>query len=369
MKIKPFTCFLFAVAIILIALSPWLIQSYYSETPASVPYKGILKLWNITGWRTGGSSCGSFLKKRIADFEARNASIFIDFVDLTAAEAEAALQKGEAPDIVSYPLGQSVDLPLSHLPHKDTIFPEVSEDAYPYMCGAYCLLINADMVEENGLFPPGGWGVRPDEFLSMSGLGVCFDSEEGCLSLPAVALHEYPENEGPKLYQWDEPPAQDAATGLTVVAYSDGFNCFCSGKAGLLIASQRQLFEVNAKLEEGSAPAYLAYALSGYTDMAQLISAVWSDDDKKRQACVDFASFLLEPRVQAKLEALGVFPVLPGIEIYEDNDCMSSMYKLLSEDAALALPEDRPMLSELSMKALGGNSDALTKLRHMFDSD
>jgi ABC-type glycerol-3-phosphate transport system substrate-binding protein len=363
MKIKPFTCFLFAVAIILIALSPWLIQSYYSEAPATVPYKGILTLWNITGWRTGGSSCGSFLKKRIADFEARNASIFIDFIDLTAAEADAALQKGEVPDIVSYPLGLDIDLPLSQLPHKYTIFPEINENAYPYMCGAYCLLINADMLEENGLFAPVGWGVRPDELLSMSGLGVCFDSEEGCLSLPAVALHEYPETEGPKLHTWGEPRAPDAATGLTVVAYSDGLNCFFSGKAGLLIASQRQLFEVNAKLEEGEAPAYLAYALSNYTDMAQLVSAVWSDDDKKRQACVDFAGFLIEERVQAKLEALGVFPVLPGLEIYADNDCMASIYKLLSEGAVLALPEDRPMLSDLSIKALGGNNDALAKLK------
>jgi hypothetical protein len=369
MKIKPFTCFLFAVALILIALSPWLIQSYYSEAPASVPYKGILTLWNITGWRTGGSSCSSFLKKRIKDFEARNAYMFIDLVDLTAAEAAEALQKGETPDIVSYPLGFSMDLPLSPLPHKDTILPEISGKSYAYMCGAYCLLINADMMEERGLFPPGGWGVRPDELLNLSQLGVCFDSEEGCLSLPAVALHKYPEYEGPNTRPWDQPPDQDAALGLTIVAYSDGLSCFRSGQAGVLIASQRQLSEANAKLEESELPAFLAYALSGYTDMAQLISAVSADNEKKQQACIDFAEFLLEERVQAKLEALGAFPVLPDLKIYQDNACMASMYELLSEDAVLAMPKDRPSLSELSMEALGGNKSALAKLRHMLGCD
>lgn len=365
MKIKPFTCFLFAVALIVIALSPWLIQSYYSQTPENVPYKGILTLWNITGWRTGGSSCTSFLKKRIADFESRNAYLFIDLVDFTAAEAEQALQKGEAPDIISYPLGFNTDLPLSPLPHKDTIFPGISGEAYPYMCGAYCLLINADMLDEHGLFPPGGWGVRPDELLSMAQLGVCFDSENGCSALPAIAVHKYPEPEGPDAGATERPVSQDAALGLTITAYTDGLRCFCSGQAGVLIASQRQLFEANKQFEEGSAPAFLPYALSGYTDMVQLISVVSSEDEKKQLACEDFAGYLLEERVQSKLTALGVFPALPGLEIYEDNDCQKSMYKLLSEGAALAMPEDRQTLNDLSMQMLGGSKDALAELKRL----
>lgn len=365
MKIKPFTCFLFAVALILIALSPWLIQSYYSQAPEDVPYKGILTLWNISDWRTGGSSLSSFLKKRITDFEARHAYLFIDIVDLTVAEAAEALGKGESPDIISYPLGYSPDVRLEALPHADTIFPEISGDAYPYMCGAYCMIINADMLDEQGLFPPDGWGVRPDELAGLSQLGVCFDNEAGFSSLPAIAVHKYPERSDPDTGATERPAVQDAMLGLKIASYSDGMRLFCSGQAGVLIASQRQLFEAGKKFEEGTSPAFLPYALSGYTDMVQLISVVAGDDDKKQRSCVDFAQYLLNERIQSKLEALGVFPVLPGLEIYTDNDCMASMYELLSKGAALAMPEDRQSLNELSMKAFGGDKGALAELRHM----
>jgi hypothetical protein len=69
--------------------------------------------------------------------------------------------------------------------------------------------------------------------------------------------------------------------------------------------------------------------------------------------------------LEQKLEALGVFPVLPGLEVYKDNDFSASVYKLLSEGALLAMPEDRQELNDLAMQAIGGNKDALTQLRHM----
>jgi ABC-type glycerol-3-phosphate transport system substrate-binding protein len=99
--------------------------------------------------------------------------------------------------------------------------------------------------------------------------------------------------------------------------------------------------------------------------MVQLISVVDTDDEKKRQACADFAAYLLSEQVQKKLEALGVYPVLPGLEIYQDNDFSASVYNLLSGKAALALPEDRPLLNDLATQALGGNKDALEQLRHI----
>jgi hypothetical protein len=170
-------------------------------------------------------------------------------VDLTAEEAAESLGKGEAPDIVSYPLGCSLNVTFAPLPHIDTIFPEVPGDAYPYMCGAYCMMINADKLDEQGLFPPEGWGVRPDELSSLSQLGVCFDSEAGYSSLPAITVYAYPESQGPDMGDSDEPKAQDAVLGLNVVSYSDGIRCFSSGQAGILIASQRQYFELNKQFE------------------------------------------------------------------------------------------------------------------------
>jgi hypothetical protein len=61
----------------------------------------------------------------------------------------------------------------------------------------------------------------------------------------------------------------------------------------------------------------------------------------------------------------GVYPVLPGLEIYKDNDFSASVYKLLSDSAVLAMPEDRQTLNDLATQALSGNKDALAQLKHM----
>lgn len=367
MKIKPFTCFLFALAVLLAAAAPFIVQEYFEEEPQTQGYKGVLMLWNITDWRTAGSSCSSYLKKRIENFESQHPYIFIDFVNMTKDEAAGCINNGEIPDIISYPLGFDPGLDLFSLPHIDTIFPEIKDTAYPYMCGAYFMAVNTDMLGEQGLFMPSGWGIRPDELIDIAKLGVAFDSEKGYCSLPAVTLHEYPQDEGPSLTTWDEPALPDAALSLSVTAYTNGLNSFCTEKACVLIASQRQLFELTELSMDGSAPSFQPYALSGYTDMVQLVSVTASGDYKRTAACAEFAQNLLSEGAQKKLEALGVFPVLPGLDIYSGSDCFCNMYSLLSKRACLALPENWTYMSELSTEALGGSKHALEQLRRILD--
>ena len=364
MKIKPFTCFLFAVAIILVAISPWLIQSHYYEEPESVPYKGILTIWNITDWRTGGSSCMSFLKKRIEEFEDHNPYIFIDIIDITKSEAEQEIKNNEIPDMISYPLGFKVNFPLYELPQKKVSFPQISDYSYPYMCGGYCILINSDMLDQEGIFAPISWGISPEELISISKLGVCFDSENGYSSLPAIATHEFPYTVGPKISTWGESALPEAVLNLPIVSYTDGLDYFCSNKAGVLIASQRQLFEINQLNNDGKAPSFLSYAISGYTDMVQMVGVSYCEDEKKLEACSKFAEYLISDSVQSKLEALGTFPVIDGLDIYEDNSCLYSIYEL-HKNAKLGTAENRQILSELTIQAINGDEQALKKLRNI----
>ncbi len=365
MKIKPFTLFLCAVALILIALSPWLIQSYYTEQPGVVPYKGILKLWNVSGWRTGGSSISAFLKKRIAEFESKNPYVFIEIEQMSADEAEEAIENGESPDIISYPYGLDPGMAFCSLPNMENKFSDLSNKAYPYMCGGYCLMINTDMLNQNALFPPEGWGVCPEELADIAKLGVCFDSEDGYTSLPAIALHEYPEISGPNISTWDKPEPPDAALNLPVLEYGNGLQLFRSEKTCILIASHRQLFEATRRYIDGESPPFSAYALSGYTDMLQMVSVTECDDKKKQAVCIEFAQYLLSAPVQKKLEALGVFPVIPELEIFEDNNCLYSMYGLLNKSGCAADPRGKETLEDLARQSFDGNRTALKKLRRL----
>jgi hypothetical protein len=364
---KPFAYFLCALVILLIAISPWLILSYYEKLPQEESYQGILSMWHITDWRTGGSSTAAFLENRIKQYEAQHPHIFIELQCYSAEESAAALQSGQKPDIISYPYGLEPVLVLASLPDQNLIFLEHMDTAYPYMCGGYCLLVNTDMLSDNGVDLYVGWGIRPDALLEAASLGVVFDSEQGYSALPSLALHVYPPAERPNISTWGEPEMPDAALGLEA-AFSGGLDAFCNNEAAVLIASHRQLFEAALRYEQGEGPAFAAYAIGGYTDMAQLVSISIQEDVRRQAACADFAGYLVNPNTQKKLEALGVFPVVCGIDIYRENESQRAIYDRLCESGVLAAPEERQTLDALAKEAFGGSVSALKKLRSRLDA-
>lgn len=362
---KPVAYFLCALALILICISPWLILSYYEKLPESPYFQGVLSLWHISEWRTGGSSGAAFLQKRITQFEGQNPHVFISIRTLTSEEALQALQSGEKPDIISYPYGKEMPLEMAALPAVDTMFSDLPNTAYPYMCGGYCLLINTDMLIEQGMDIKSDWGIRPEALLEAAKIGVCFDEEDGCTSLPALAFHAYPEGQKPQVSTWGEPDPPDVALSLDA-AWKDGFEAFCSGNAGMLIASHRQLFEATEQYTQGEVPPFSAYAIGPYTDMVQMIAvARQSDDDLRQEAAASFAAFILSDSAQRKLEALGVFPVKPGLDIYAQSDIHLAMYEQLCASAVLPPQNAKETLDELAKSAFGGDAHALKKLRRV----
>lgn len=367
MKIKPFTYFLCAIALVLIILSPLMILSYYNQMPETKTYKGMLTLWHISDWRTGGSSGASFIKKRVSEFESKNPHVFIKTISMTTSEANEEISSGSFPDIVSYPNGFQISMPLSSLPPKDNnpFIVQTKGLSYPFMLGGYCIIVNVDMLDEQGYFSSNSWGLRPDELLSAAQFGLCFDAEQGYSSLPAIAAHKYPDAQRPNISTWGEAAVGDAALGLSVSSYSDGQKAFCEGQSCVLIASHRQLFEINRLYEQNEAPAFLSYAIGGYTDMAQLISTVKCEDKLKQNMCASFAEYLVSEKAQKKLYALGVFPVIKNLNIYEDDECLNAMYSLLCDNALLTEQNDIQILNELAQKSFSGDAKALRNLRRL----
>lgn len=363
MKFKPYTYFLCALALILILISPWLILTLYRTPPEAAVYKGIVRLWHITEWRTGGSSAASFLRKRAAEFESRNPYVIIEVTAMNADDAQHALLRGEMPDIISYPYGFDPAFALAPLPPRDIAVSLPDSTSYPYMCGGCCILINTDMAEQNNLYLEDDWGIRPDDLLSAAAFGACFDAEDGYTSLPAIALHTYPADTAPNISTWPRPPLPDAALNLIPSALSDGLTSFCDEESCVLIASHRQLFDVRQRYMQGDAPQFGAYALGGYTDMVQCISVGICDDILKQSVCTAFAEYLLSNSAQTKLQALGVLPVVPGLEIYEDDACLSAMYQLMMDDPAVVTPLQSTSLNALCTDAFAGDSAALRQLR------
>ena len=363
MKFKPYTYFLCALTIAIMVISPWLILSLYETPPETTVYSGIVQLWHVSTWRTGGSSGASFLRRCAAEFESRNPHVIVEIEVMSAEDVQQALLDGDMPDIISYPYGYEWTLPLATLPQKNLSVSLPGLTAYPYMCGGYCILVNTDMSDENGLYLDEDWGIRPDDLLDAAEYGVCFDAEDGYTALPTIALHTYPPDPEPNISTWSRPAMPDAALSLDPATTDDGLDMFCAGEMCVLIASHRQLFDARQRYMQGDAPAFSAYAVSGYTDMVQCISACATDDTEKQALSTAFAEYLVSDTAQARLQALGVLPVVGGLEIYEDDSCLSGMYTLLSDDPAIISPQDTAALAALAKDALRGDSSALRQLR------
>ena len=364
MRPKPVAYFLCVVSLALIAICPFILTANSPTAAEAAPFKGILTLWHITGWRTGGSSFEAFLRKRVKEFEADYAYAFIELESLTAEEAAQALAAGKTPDLISYPMDANPGVALQRLSSADTILPGTGKDAWPYMCGSYCILVNTDLLtEQSADIPEGGWGLRPEPLIDAAQFGACFDAEPGYSALPALALHEYPESDEPDYSTWGEPDPPDAMLSLAPQALDGGLGAFLSGDCAVLVASQRQLFEAEQAYQQGDGPAFFAYAIGGYTDMVQMIGIAACDDEKKLSACAVFARYLLSNSVQRKLEPLGTLPVMAGLEIYEQDECRRTMYELLCENAALSDMDEAQSLDIIAARALGGDEHALNELR------
>lgn len=363
MRPKPVAYFLCAVSLLLIVVCPLILLTNNHIEAEAIPYKGILTLWHIARWRTGGSSFESFLSKRIKAFEANYAYAFIELKSLTADEALGALEAGETPDLISYPLGLDMGVKLHKMPFADTILPDTGRASWPYTCGGYCILVNTDLLTEQGApIPEDGWGIRPEALTAAAKFGVCFDAEAGGSALPALALHQYPESQEKNYSTWEQPEPPAAILSLMPQELEDGLNSFLEGKAAVLVASQRQLYEAQRAYMEGSGPAFFAYAIGGYTDTAQMIGVAASDDKKKLSACETFARSLLTNSAQRGLEALGTMPVVPNLEIYAEDECRRAMYTMLCEHAVMPQAHNAQDLNNLAAKALGKDADALNEL-------
>jgi len=133
----------------------------------------------------------------------------------------------------------------------------------------------------------------------------------------------------------------------------------------VLIASHRQLFEVSELYAQGEAPAFTAYAIGGYTDMAQMVGVTAQEDALKQAASESFAAYLVSPSSQKKLEALGVLPAAMDVDIYTENETLRAMYDRLCDSGVFVPPEERQTLDALAMEAYGESESALHKLRSL----
>ena len=327
---KLMVLFFSALTILFIMLSPPFLEdgvtrNIYRQwlSIKQSPWPGVVRLWHIKSWETGQSNGMQWLKSAVASYEKKYPGMYIEVEGMTVQEAQERLQKGEKPDLYSFPLGFVPPGELCPIQAPETIrasFLKTGQQqgqqlALPYMMGGYALIVNRSKFIDHQLLLPSDedWTAESvhDALVELSddGKNTVLGYDEEYYMLPGAALLLY---------------AGENITDGSPVKTENAYNTFFSQELGILIGTQKAVTSLR-DISVGIGPDIEILGLGGYTDMVQYVAVSRDENDTKNECCIRFAQYLCNNAQQRKLERLNVFPVTQ-VDIYKDNDVMLQMF-------------------------------------------
>ena len=70
--------------------------------PEEEEFSGVINVWHVVGFKPYMGSVGAWLKKIADRAERRHFGVYFEVESISEAEAEAKLQNGEFPDVISF---------------------------------------------------------------------------------------------------------------------------------------------------------------------------------------------------------------------------------------------------------------------------
>ena len=73
--------------------------------PEEEEFSGVINVWHVVRFKPYMGSVGAWLKKIADRAERRHFGVYFEVESISETEAEAKLQNGEFPDVISFPAG------------------------------------------------------------------------------------------------------------------------------------------------------------------------------------------------------------------------------------------------------------------------
>lgn len=317
---KPFpkfafiTVFVFALsALVLIWSLPYLPQK--PPSIAKTGYKGVIELWNVETFEGGSGSRESWLTNKSAKFEAKNSGLFVHVTTLTEAEAKQKLADGQTFDIVCFSrgIGGVVKQYLAPLAVQtrnvnDNMLLAGQFDgkqyALPLYAGAYCLFARTSQLAEADLLSKSLTQTYTRKIgkntVELSPLVCGFTAANSPLTALAMS------------------GGQGNAAGISEsVTQYQAYEQFVANKTAVtLLGTQRDLYRLNQREQNGKIESLGFYPLNAYNDLVQFVG-VNADCGDKTDSCNSYLQYLISDEVQQSLVNLSMFSVLDK-SIYTD---------------------------------------------------
>ncbi len=318
---KPFPKFAFVtVAVVAIAalVLIWALPYLPSKplTSAKTGYKGVIELWNVETFEGGSGSRSSWLTNKSAKYEALNSGLFVHVTTLTEAELQQKLNDGQTFDMVCFSRGAG-DAVKQYLAPLTVDTKTVRENmllagqvdnkqyAVPLYAGAYCLFARTSQLAEEEILAKALTQTYTRKIgkntLELKPMICGFTSSNSPLT--ALAMSGGKGN------------AENLSESVTQY---QAYEQFVSNKTAVtLLGTQRDLYRLNQREENGKIEELGFCALAGYNDLVQFMGVSASCGDKLN-SCMQYIGYLLTAEVQQSLVNLSLFSVLND-SIYTDE--------------------------------------------------
>lgn len=309
--------FVIVVAIAALALM-WALPNL-PRKPSTLPragYKGVIELWNVETFEGGSGSRESWLTNKSAKFEKQNSGLFVHVTTLSEVELQQKLTDGQTFDMVCFSRGAG-NVVKQYLAPLDVSTKDVLDNmllagqfdgkqyAVPLYAGAYCLFARSSQLAESDLLSKALTQTYTREIgkntVDLSPMICGFTSSNSPLTALAMSGGQ-----------------GNAASIAEDVTQYQAYEQFVSNKTAVtLLGTQRDMFRLGQREQNGKIEALAFCPLSAYNDLVQFIG-VNSNCGDKFDSCKAYLQYLVSNEVQQSLVDLSMFSVLET-SIYTDE--------------------------------------------------
>lgn len=315
--------------------------------PFPEPEQQILEVWHMDLFEGGRNSRADFLKRCAITFQRQYTGKYFLVRSVTLHEAEAKLEQGAVPDIVSLSIGGGELFEPYARPYTGAV--NVRDDllesgklngsvtAVPWCMGGYILAAYEHAVA----------GATAEELLK-NPFDARYQPKKGTAAC-SVGMAEF-----------NNPFAGLLAAGGggvwqgEALTQSEAYSEFLAGKSGVLLGTQRDLYKLCNRKSMGTISPLLIRPLSGYTDLVNYL-VITCQQPENTELCERFIEAVTSDATQGKLTELSLFAA-NGQKLYSEED-----YAALEQVLAGELSVPNVFLSQAEIEA--ERSLAIQKLR------
>lgn len=298
-------CVVAACAALLLWALPNLPVKPQTEQPQS--YQGVVEMWNVESFEGGVGSREAWLTKRAAKFESANKGLFVHVTTLTVEQVQAKLAEGQTFDMICFSRGVG-DVVKEQLTSYTGSVGSIRDNflisgqldgkqyAVPVYAGAYCLFARAEQLSADRLL--------------QDALTATFTRKIGknTVELQPLVCGFTPYNSPLSALALSGGKGK-ANVSEDVTQYQAYEKFLANQTAVTLLGTQRDMYRLAQRENNGKIDKLGFAPLSGYTDLVQYV-AVSTAAAEKQQACTQFVEYLTSEEAQSTLVNLSMFSVL-----------------------------------------------------------